>query len=298
MRPGQILQQALTGGAIERPLIAPLATAVAGELAGLSPRAFLANATKLANSLNDLQRALSLDVVVAESGAALELEVLGAVLDWERWPPRPQAPLRPGPVPADLSTRGRLPVLLDAIGRLHTMLADRALVGVALYGPWRLARLAGAACPPAPAAALTLSLARLCCEAGARLIWLLEDGRDPPPDAGAYAAALAPVVGTIRFYQSVPALHLPGAAGGWQEVLKAMGGAVVPCYDPAAAPQLAAVVSPGTAYGIIVPAATATDNPRSTAGPGCLLLTSDREWAGQVAARELAQAVAALKLYF
>jgi len=296
--PKTILQTALAGGAAERTLLAPLVCAAAGEVEGLTPRAMLRNPTKLANTLRDLQRGLALDIVVPESGSYIELEALGVTLNWDSYPPRIITPLRSASPPPDLERRGRLPMLSDTLTRLKTVLGERAVTGVALGGPQRLVAASGGNITLSAAAELVLATVRLVCSKGVDLIWLMEESADPPGDFSEWLMVTAPIWGTIRFYQAVPALHLPGRADGWLPVVEELGNNAVTCIDPEMAPNLAAQVSSTGLYGAIIVPGKIKPTPtllQFLNSPGCLLLTSDADWAGRVPAREFGNTAELIK---
>ncbi|SDJ73888.1 hypothetical protein [Paenibacillus naphthalenovorans] len=285
--PKELLNTVLTGGRAGRKLLAPLVCAAAGEMAGLSPREFLSNSTKMANTLRDLQRALGLDVVVVESGSNIEWEAFGAQLDWSVYPPRPNSyPFKGDPA---LASGGRMPVLVETVKRLKQMLGDKAAVAVALQGPRRISDAGGVALDKAADA--VLRMARVVCESGADLIWLAEAGEHPPQDTDEYLAVTAPIWGTIRFYQSIPALHLAGSADLWLDTVLDADRGVIPCIDPIHSPKFSdALKSVGT-YGAIVGNDPLTPDKAAALRafaqePGCLLFTSESDWFGRVTARE------------
>ncbi|MBP1155736.1 MULTISPECIES: hypothetical protein [unclassified Paenibacillus] len=285
--PKELLNTVLTGGRAGRKLLAPLVCAAAGEMASLSPKEFLNNSTKMANTLRDLQRALGLDVVVPESGSNIEWEALGAKLDWSVYPPRPNSYPFEGDIA--LAFRGRMPVLVETVKRLKQMLGDKAAVAVALQGPQRISDAGDVGLDDA--ADFVLRMARVACESGADLIWLKEDGEHPPLDTDEYLALTAPIWGTIRFYQSVPALHLAGSADRWLDTVLDAGGSVIPCIDPLRSPELSAALKSAGTYGAIVGDDMLTlDKAASLRAfaqePGCLLLTSESDWFGRVTARD------------
>jgi hypothetical protein len=305
LTPKQILKPVLSGGTVERTLLAPLTCVIASEVEGLSPREFLRSSTKLANTLRDLQRGLGLDIVVPESGSNIELEALGADLDWSSFPPRISTPPRET-FDSHLEGLGRIPVLLDTIDRLKHMLGDRAAIGVALQGPQKLSALSGNHLTIADAAELILTVTRLVCSKGVDLIWILEDGSKPPTDQSNWLSLTAPIWGTIRFYQAVPALHLSGPSDGWLATVAELGGTAIPCVDPIQSPTLASAVREMGIYGAIVSVKGGQSGVESdetkiavlrefTDGPGCLLLTSDDEWYGRVQARQLNSTTEKLK---
>jgi hypothetical protein len=254
----QLLLSALTSGGAERKLLAPLLCAAAAETAGLTAHEFLHNATKLANTLRDLQRSLGLDVLVPESGFIPE------------WEP------------------SRRTVLLEALKRLKQMAGDKAVIAVAIQGPQKMSAASAGQIDLDEAAHAVLENTRSVCEHGADLVWIMENGDLPPQDAEDYAALMSPVWGTIRFYQAVPALHLRGAADGWLNVLQDGLDGVLPCFDPGRSPALCQTLVGGV-FGVIV---SCEDDPpsdetvRFARAPGCALLTSDADWEGLVPARD------------
>jgi hypothetical protein len=310
-------------------LVAPLVAALGGEVEGLAPREVLSDATRLSGAVRELTRSLGVDVATVEFGSRWELEAAGVVLDWSAgFPPRAAAG-----APVREPAGGRAPALLDAIDRVATVLGEAAVVAASVTGPVAAAaelaaasapapgvgapaRHAAVRAPPAPAgghgaatpsstlepgtagdvraaARLALAAVRALCEAGARLIWLVEDGARPPADAAALAQALTPVLGTVRFYRATPALHLAGAADPWLDAVKRLRQAV-PCFDPARSPALAAEFAGGRrAFGVL---AAPGDPPHALSqDPSCVLVAHDGELAGRVPARELQSAVRALR---
>lgn len=296
--PTTVLQTALASGATERKLLAPLICAIAGEVEGLAPQAFLRNATKLANTLRDLQRGLNLDVVVPESGSYIELEVLGATLDWNSYPPKLISPIKSTSVPSDIERRGRLPMLADTITRLKTVLGSRAAIGIALSGPQKLVSVSDGHVSLSDAAELVLAMVRLVCSKGVNLIWLLEDSSNPPSDLEEWQIVTTPIFGTIRFYQAVPALHLPGNAESWLPIVEGLGSSAVTCVDPEKSPDLATFVSNIGLFGAIVNPEIRELSPLArqfVSKPGCLFITSDADWSGRVPAREMGNKIELLK---
>jgi|GEM_PF-6326630 len=256
--PKQRLLNALTGSGAERKLLAPFLCAAAAETAGMTVHEFLLNPTKLANTLRDLQRSLDLDVLVPETGYVPE------------WAP------------------SRRTVLLETLKRLKQMVGDRALLAVAIRGPLKRSAESGGEIDADEAARLVLENTREVCEHGADLVWISEDGERTPEDADEYAAFMAPIWGTIRFYQAVPALHLRGTADGWLDVIRDGLEGILPCIDPVRSPALGQALA-GGAYGVIL--SVDLDPPpeeavRFVRDKGCVLVTSDVDWEGRVPARD------------
>lgn len=291
--PAQLLQAVLQHGPLERPLLAPLCSAVAGELQGLPPGEVLYDVTKLSNGVRDLARSLNADVAVAEFGTLWDAEARGLGLDWSGgFPPRPRGLLAPA-AQIDMAAP-RATIVAESVRRLVALLPDR-LVAAGVTGPARLIALSGGQLGLGDAVAMLLPALRMLCDAGAKLIWLVE-GPEPPADLGALAAALQPVWQSIHFYQGIGVLHLAGAADGWRQLV-AVGGPYLPCFDPDQSPLLAAQVR-GAAlpYGLALPPAAASVAARTLArGERCALLTNDDELAGRVPARDLRKVASALR---
>ncbi len=280
--PAQLLQAALRG-APERPLVVPLASAVAGELQDLQPQVVLADAGKLSMLVKEVAVSLGADAAVAEFGTFWDAEALGMTLDWSAgFPPTPRGTLGA----LDLG-RPRAAVVLETVRRLRALVDLPVAAGIT--GPAALARLSGAEVEAV--APWSLAAARALCEAGARILWVVE-GPEPPPDPAAYVAAAAPLWGSVRFYNALGVLHVAGAADGWLPVVE-RGGPLVPCFDPDGAPALAGV---SRSFGLALPPGPPSARAGElAAGDGCVLVTHTRELAGAVASREIAGCAAELR---
>lgn len=282
------------GGTVGRPLLGPLVSAVAGELQGLSPEEFLRDTTKLSNAVRDLARSLNVDVAVAEFGTLWDAEAMGLDLDWSGgFPPEPDGQI-PVPPSEDFAGSGRGPVVIEAVRRLSGLLGDRVVVSAGVTGPARLSRLSGGNVPPAEAAGLILPAVRLLCEAGARLIWVVED-ETPPDDPSDLVSAMMPVWASIAFYQGIGALHVAGAADGWEPFI-ASGGPYLTCFDPDGSPTLASRFRSSGSFGLALPPGEPGGTARALASTGrCFLLTNDGELSGRVPARDLRKTASALR---
>jgi hypothetical protein len=290
--PVQRLQQA--GAAGGPPLVAPLIAALAGEIEGLSPREVLANATKLSTGVRDLTRSLGADVATVEFGSLWDLEAAGVALDWSAGVPPRVAGGGLGD-PAAVRTGGRAPALLDAVGRVVALVGDDAVVAASVTGPVTT-EAAVPGTDVAAAAKLALEAVRALCDAGAKLVWVAEDGSRPPADAARLAQASASVFGTARFYRATAALHLSGDADGWLDAVRALRQAV-PCFDADRSPALAAEARGGSRpFGLVVGPDGASEATAELAkAPHCRLVVHDGELAGRVAPRDLQAAVSALR---
>jgi hypothetical protein len=265
-------------------LVAPLIAALANDRA---PRDALADPAKLVKLL----RSLRVGVATVEFASRWELEAAGVVLDWSRFPPRPVAG-----VPSRAPAGGRAPQVLAA---LSTLSRGKALPAASVTGPVAASAEVAAASAPAPGAGvgapprddvraasrLAVTAARALCEAGARLVWIVEDSGWAPRDA----APLQPLVAAIRAAGAVPALHLSGEADAWLEPVKRLRQAV-PCFDPTRSPALARELT-GRPFGVLAPPG---ERPHPLA-KDAVLVTHDGELAGRVGADGLREAVKALR---
>lgn len=285
---------AATGGTVQRPLLAPLVSAGAGELQGLPPEEFLRDTTKLSNAIRDLARSLNVDVAVAEFGTLWDAEGMGLPLDWSAdFPPEPAGEL-PVPPSPDFAASGRGPVVLETVRRLSGLLGERVVVSAGVTGPVRLSQFSGGKLGEVEAVDLVLSAVRSLCEAGTKLIWVVEKP-EPPEEPEALADAMVPVWQSIAFYQGMGALHIAGAADGW-EPLVSSGGPYLACFDPEASPGLAGHFRSSGSFGLALPPGEPGEEARELAATGrCVLLTHNADLAGIVAARDLRKTVSALR---
>jgi Uroporphyrinogen decarboxylase (URO-D) len=291
--PAQTLQQAAMGGTVQRPLLAPLVSAIAGETQGLGPEEFLRDTTKLSNAVRDLARSLNVDVAVAEFGTLWDAEAMGLPLDWSGGMPKPAGELPASPT-MDFADSGRSPVVIEAVRRLSSLLGERVIVSAGVTGPARLSRLSGGNLSSGEAVDLVLYAVRSLCEAGAKLIWVVEDP-EPPQEPEALADAMLPVWSSIAFYQGTGALHVAGAADSWEPVISS-GGPYLACFDPEASPGLTGRFRSSGSFGLALPPGRPGGAAKElVATERCFLLTNDAELAGVVAARDLRKTVAALQ---
>jgi len=279
------------------PLVAPLIAALAADGA---PRDALADPAKLIKLL----RALRVGVATVEFGSRWELEAAGMVLDWARFPPRPVAG-----APSREPAGARAPQVHAALGLLRR---GKALPAASVTGPVAAAAEVAAASAPAPgagvgasrsaaamsprsdaatggdvraAAALATSAARALCEAGAKLVWIVEDSEWAPRNP----APLQPLVAAIRAAGAIPALHVAGEADAWLEPVRRLRQAV-PCFDPAKSPALARELD-GRPFGVLV---APGERPHPLAREA-VLVAHDGELAGRVGADGLREAVKNLR---
>src|ERR1700724_4565577 len=105
--PHKILRDLLQGSTAFRPLFAPIVFVLGARIENLSLRAFLANPTRISNSLRQTRPHLRSDGVTCYFDPLLEAEALGGTLEWRsdneppalRWASAPE----PGRLPADIA---------------------------------------------------------------------------------------------------------------------------------------------------------------------------------------------------
>jgi hypothetical protein len=231
--PHQILKDLLHGGTPSRPLFVPIVFALGARIENLSLRAFLANPTKISNSLRQTRPHLRSDGVSCYFDPLLEAEALGVTLEWrsDNEPPNLQWASVPGPgqlpdglrSPEDMLKGGRMPVAVEVIRRLKAVLRDEALLMAGVSGPFTLAaRLAGVqghdsnAGADLPEAVLEVATSAVSqaskafAEAGANLIFLREE-RFTAKSVGSsqdWESMLGPILNVIRFYEAQPVLQI------------------------------------------------------------------------------------------
>lgn len=302
----QVIQSVLLGGVAERTLFAPLVSAAACAVTNLGPEEFLTHPTKLTNTLRDLQQGLALDIVIPESGSHLVAEAAGAELTWNTFPPDLNWSM--DRIDAfNLEGAGRLPTLLDVIDRLKYMLRERAAIGLMLDGPQRLSVLSGGKLSLDEAAQILLNITKqILSKGGVDILWFREEG-PPPPDGEEWMSVMDPLWGSIRFFQTLPALHLAGKADGWLDLIEGTGPICLPCFDPVQSPLLADRMRHGGNFGIIVPAARlGTDGDEEgketyrscLAEKDCVLVTNDGDWFGHVPPQAFKKGVERLRDLF
>jgi hypothetical protein len=207
---------------------------MASRIENLPLRTFLANPTKISNALRQMRAPLRTDAVTCYFDALLEAEALGATIDWSTeaspqvsWPSESQ----PGELPDNLASpqeaikRGRVPIALEVVRRMKTLLPAETLRTIIISSPLTLAaRLARISERPdvkptdLPDSALDLAIgtigeiAKTFAEAGGNLILLREEFA-PAADAATiddWLSTLTPVFNIVRFYEATPVLQIAG----------------------------------------------------------------------------------------
>lgn len=262
----------LQGTPPPRPLFLPIVFSHAARIENLPLRAFLPNPTKITQSLRQLRAHLRSDGVTCYFDPFLEAGALGAVLEWGpaaaasiRWP---RNPLNcDSPSADELPKRGRIPVAVEVIRRMKSLLRDEALLTVGLSGPFSLAaQLARSASnagseqniPPSAielASATITPIATAFLEAGANAVFLREDVPRAKENLQDWASHLATTVNIIRFYEALPVLLLNLAPEHLPRVLQESPDCIVcPVLRESLSPLLEKIDKPSPAnFGIAIP---------------------------------------------
>ena len=227
LTPRAMIRAMLQGDLLPRPLLLPIVFSLGARLENLSPRAFLANATRIANSQRQIRKVLGLDGVTCYFDPYLEAEAFGCELTWSADEmTRVLRPLGGNAVdlrerlraPEEIVQRGQIPVACDVLRRLKMMLPGEPALMAGVSGPCALADLlVGSACAVESsrhgvidfAAELTAAVCTSFLQSGANVIFLREDGASIQ-DCKQWAELLSPIVNFIRFYEALPVLLFDG----------------------------------------------------------------------------------------
>jgi hypothetical protein len=223
--PRSIVKALVRGERPVRPLLLPLAFALASRIDNLAVCDFVRNPTKIVNALRQIRSTLKLEGVTSYFDSCLEVEALRGKINW-----MPEGPvLMASPQFADIDelrtrylsgeqilNQGRVPVVAEVLRRLRTLLKDEPALMVGVTGPLKLAsqltvtsREAVAANEVIEFAAdITAALAKHFVESGADVVFL----RESSPGAADekvwqwWRGLLDPIINVIRFYDALPVL--------------------------------------------------------------------------------------------
>ena len=235
--PRQMVQELLRGIAPPRPLFLPIVFSPGARVENQALPAFLANPTKICSAQRQMRAPLRTDGFSCYFDPFLEVEALGATLRWAvaGQPPEVCWPhgTEPGELPGDLRTpeeaakSGRVPVAVEVLRRMKSMVRDDSILMAGVTGPFTLAaRLtqmdAGRAWRAQDLLEYALELASsvvtrisgALAEAGASLIMIREEILPVLSEDGCdvWASTLEPAFNVIRFYEALPVLLLSDAA--------------------------------------------------------------------------------------
>jgi hypothetical protein len=222
-----MIRAMLQGEPLPRPLLLPIVFSLGARLENLSLQAFLANATKIANSQRQIRNVLGLDGVTCYYDPYLEADALGFELEWSAdGMTRVLRPRRGSATdlrerlrtPKEIAGLGRIPVACDVVRRLKLMLPGEPALMICVSGPGALADLlvgSAHAAESSPrevvefAAELTAAVCTSFLDSGANVIFIREDYASIQ-DLKQWAELLSPIVNAIRFYEAAPVLVFDG----------------------------------------------------------------------------------------
>jgi hypothetical protein len=279
----------IQGAPPPRPLFVPLYATLAAAVAGLDVPAFLRGPGRRSLVLRDLARSLPADGVAADSGSLWDLALAGFAVDHGTWPPRVASGTLQPP-PADLEAAARASPTLETVRRLKGLLPPAAVLAVVLTGPCRFAGLTGGS--PEEWGQALVTLAQLALGAGARLL-LFQEGPAPPADPEGWHELMAPVVGTVRFWQGAAALLLTGSGAGWEPVLRHCGPEMVVVLEEATAGRPHPDIPLPPLWGLAL--RPGEDSPVALGPAVPALVTTAGDLYGQVPVAELPAAVRRLR---
>lgn len=204
--PRELLKTILQGAAPPRPLFLPIVFSHAARIENLPLRAFLTNPTKITQALRQMRGHLRSDSLTCYFDPYLEIEALAAEAD--------------AGALENLASKGRIPVALEVIRRLKSMVRDDVLLAAGVSGPFRLAAQLAKAGHNAPAteeipagalelaAEATAAVAKAFVEAGANVVIISEDPPAWQSGVASLGSLLATTTNIVRFYQALPVLVL------------------------------------------------------------------------------------------
>lgn len=222
-----MIRAMLKGDLLPRPLLLPIVFSLGARLENLSPRAFLANATKIANSQRQIRNVLGFDGVACYFDPYLEVEAFGCQLEWSAnemtrvlrpWGENATALRERLQAREEIAGRGRIPVACDVLRRLKMMLPGEPALMAGVSGPCALADLLVGSAPAAEssrhevvefAAELTAAVCTSFLASGANVIFIRECDASIQ-DYKQWAELLSPIVNAIRFYEAAPVLLFGG----------------------------------------------------------------------------------------
>lgn len=306
-----IVKALVEGKPPARRLFMPLIFALAAKLEDVPLSNFVANPTKIANSLVAIYQRLRPDGVTCYFDLLVIAEALGCQLDWGTSPPALQAPTREAALKmlrqplGEVKRRGRLPVALEVVHRVQGMLRNGPALVVGLPGPLRVAQqtlgqdvLRALAKGQDDAldgfetlVEITLSVARAFCLAGADLLYF--DELDVPgkllPD---WESAMVALWKTVRFHGALPVLSTPHPLP-----FEDRENAPLICLKPTPDEQVPLSEMP---FALALPAVweTAPEVSRWIRAKQCVLVTTDGELPYQLEIQKLEQRVAAMRSLF
>src|SRR5262245_2977566 len=230
-QPQRAVKEILQGMRPEQPLFLPIVFSLGARVESVPLRTFLYNPTKICNALLQIKGYFPADGVACYFDPTLEIEAMGAELEWpgELEPPDVRWPGPSGPGEPELNLpqidrvlqAGRIPVACEVIRRLAAPSTPRGLLMAGITGPVSLASRPGRGYHGAGqfdlaspffefASSLIIELATRYVEAGANVILLVEDALPSlsSDQKEQWGSLLAPAINIVRFYEALPVLLL------------------------------------------------------------------------------------------
>lgn len=291
-----------------RRLFIPLIFTLAAKLEDIALPTFLTNPTKIANALTAIHYRLHTDGVVGYYDLTLVAEALGCRLDWHTVPPGIAAPRAVEIMgnmqlsPYELKNRGRIPVALDVVRRLHMTLRDESALLVGLPGPLRLAQqLFGNDFAGRFAAGdsdtgdifdtlteMILHLSQAFCLAGTHLV-LVDEAAIPASVLRRWESAMVPLWNAIRFHEALPVLRT-------DTVIQARDLAEGPllCQKPGQRNE-SPLLEHSFALALPIAEALPVDITRWVSANNCVLITTDGEIPYQMEIQNLQRVIAEMR---
>ena len=219
-----------------RPFVLPMISSIAAKAEGIAPEQFLLNATKLSNTLKRVYQYYRYDGILSYCCNHLEAEILGCTVERSCFPAAVSLQ-GDASLCGDVAQIQDLPyaaIAKDVIQRLRITVREQQLLAVALDGMMKLARVCFGQISEATmesASTALLKLGQFFCQAGADIIFFMEDA---PALDGTYPIEwwrnFRQVAKVIVYHEALPVLmvKVDNSAAAKTVVLQAEG--FLPCF--------------------------------------------------------------------
>jgi len=239
LTPRQIAKELLNGVPPERPLVLPIVFALGTRIENVQRSEYVQSPTKIVGALRQVRNHLQVDGVACYFDRDLEVEALGAQLEYKSPGEPPEvhwnASIRPGEIlaglhfPEDAVRNGRIPVAAEVIRRLNAIPNREFLLMATVAGPMSLARKIAqregdasaneGELPPDAlefASSMSAQTATALLEAGADLMLIYEDVPSilSIPEWEEWKNLVAPTINVARFYEALPVVQVSDASSG------------------------------------------------------------------------------------
>jgi len=197
-----------------RPFVLPMICTIAAKAEGVSPEQFLLNATKLSNTLKRVYQYYKYDGILTYCCNHVESEILGCSVERSCFPAKVSIQGDASPLD-EIFPIEKLPYAMiakDVVQRLRITVRDQQLLSVAFSGMMKLAgRCFGQTSEDALESASTalLKLSQFFCQAGADLVFFIEDN---PASDGTYPGEwwrnFRQVAKVVTYHEALPVVVL------------------------------------------------------------------------------------------